>query len=107
MSPVTVCGIESWFVHVTVVPSLTVREFGLKAKFDIVAGAVIDAETGADAGCINPFEEPAGAAAGCSATGVAVVEAGALGEDAYHQIPPMIRRARMIQPIVDDFMRMI
>ena len=63
VSEVTVCGTESWLVKVTVVPALTVRDPGLKAKFWMVtlvpvawaagAGAVAaGALVGGVTGCI-------------------------------------------------------
>ena len=48
LSPVMVCGAESWLVQVIVVPFLTVIELGLKAKLEIITDAVDGTGAGTD-----------------------------------------------------------
>jgi len=52
LSEVTVCGAESWFVHLTIVPTFTVSDDGEKAKVWTVTEAV------AGGGCSEAPELP-------------------------------------------------
>ena len=63
-SHLSLCGAESWFVQVTVVPFAIVRVGGLKAKFWIVIASVeaVPAEVPPVVEVVTPEEVPAGAA---------------------------------------------